>query len=346
MVVDPDPARLRQMAAALAPMTVIDAISLHEAFSLVESLQPACLAIAGAAAAEPGLEMFLRLVGAVGARWVVYGQSPPPGLPPGAAWVGLPPGAPPGAVADVLLGRSRATAAPPAAQTRPELIVIGASTGGVAAIEAVLSHFTAESPPTLIVQHIRPGFLETFLSRLDRCCIPHVVAAGDGVVPVRGTVYVAATPECHLVLQGGVLQGGVLQGGPLAGARAGLAARMPPRAAPRMAILPAPPGCPHRPSVDALFQSAAGLGPRIAAALLTGMGADGAQGLADIRAAGGFTIAQDRETSTVWGMPRIAAERGAATAVLPLDQIGPALLAGQAGLPGTAGLLPARRGLR
>ena len=80
--------------------------------------------------------------------------------------------------------------------------------------------------------------------------------------------------------------------------------------------------------MDALFHAAAAFGPRVVGALLTGMGADGAQGLAAIRSAGGFTIAQDRETSTVYGMPRIAAEIGAASVILPLEKIAAALLSG------------------
>ncbi len=80
-----------------------------------------------------------------------------------------------------------------------------------------------------------------------------------------------------------------------------------------------------RPSVDVLFESLAReYGPSAAAALLTGMGRDGASGLLDIRRAGGFTIAQDEATSVVYGMPREAAQLGAAVQVLPLSEIGPA----------------------
>lgn len=310
MVVDPDALRLRQIVDALAPQRVIDAISLHEAFSLVEEIRPGQLAISDRSAAEPGFDMFLKLAGAIGARFVIYGQTAPPGVPTGAHWVQLPPDHDPSVVAEVLTGRSKAGQMPAAQGARPELILIGASTGGVSAIETVLSQFSAECPPTMVVQHIRASFLESLLSRLNRCCKPHVVAARDGALPARGTVHIAATPECHLVLTG--------------------------MARPRMGIVPAAPGDLHRPSVDALFRSAAAFGARVSAALLTGMGADGALGLAEIRAAGGFTVAQDRETSTVYGMPRIAAEMGAAAAVLPLHQIGEALLAGQVPMVGDA----------
>ena len=87
----------------------------------------------------------------------------------------------------------------------------------------------------------------------------------------------------------------------------------------------------HRPSVDALFRlRACQLGPRAVGVLLTGMGKDGARGLWRIREAGGHTIAQDRGTSVVYGMPRVAAELGAATEVLPLDQIARARCCGAA----------------
>ncbi|MEH7827612.1 CheB methylesterase domain-containing protein [Gemmobacter denitrificans] len=304
IVVDPDSLRLRRVAGALAPLRVIGAMSLFEAFSLVEEAQPVSLAISDTAAAEPGFDMFLRLIKAIGARWVVYGAQPPAQLPPNTAWVDFGRDDNPAVVADVLAGRTRPKPPPSTTAHKPELILIGASTGGIAAIETVLSQFTTECPPTLIVQHIRPNFLDGLLDRLNRCCTPHVVAAQDNAIPTRGTVHIAATADCHLVLTG--------------------------TARPRMAIVPAPATCPHRPSVDALFQSAAAFGPKVAAALLTGMGADGARGLGEIRAAGGFTIAQNRETCTVYGMPRIAAEMGAASAILPLDRIGAALLAGAA----------------
>jgi two-component system chemotaxis response regulator CheB len=82
-----------------------------------------------------------------------------------------------------------------------------------------------------------------------------------------------------------------------------------------------------RPSVDVLFESVAReIGDRAIACLLTGMGADGAAGLLAIRRAGGETIAQDKETSRIYGMPQVAAELGAAASVLPLDGIAPALV--------------------
>ena len=82
----------------------------------------------------------------------------------------------------------------------------------------------------------------------------------------------------------------------------------------------------HRPSIDALFSSAIGYDPHVVAALLTGMGRDGAQGLLALRHAGAVTLGQDEATSVVYGMPRMAMEMGAVTQQLPIQKIGPALL--------------------
>jgi two-component system chemotaxis response regulator CheB len=180
------------------------------------------------------------------------------------------------------------------------LIVIGASTGGVSAIETVLTDFPRDCPPTLVVQHIRAGFIEGMIARLDARCAPRIAAAQDGQALRRGEVLVAADSDRHLVLQG--------------------------KDAPRIRLLEGAPRHGHRPSVDALFESVAPLGRVVSAALLTGMGADGADGMGRIRAAGGATIAQDEASCVVYGMPRVAVEAGAASRVLPLGRIAGALL--------------------
>ena len=190
----------------------------------------------------------------------------------------------------------------PAADPSPQLICIGASTGGVSALETVLLNFPEDCPPTLIVQHIRPGFAEGLVRRLNQLVNPHVISAKDNEVIEHGNVYVAAAHDRHLGLT----------------LRSGL----------RLRLLAEAPVSGHRPSVDVLFHQAAEQAKRIriSAALLTGMGADGADGMAMLRAAGAYTIAQDENSSVVWGMPRVAIERGGATDVLPLNKIGPALL--------------------
>lgn len=321
IVVDADRRRAAALAGALAPVRVAGAISLHDAFCLVEERRPELVLLSAGAAREPGLPMFVQLLEMVGARLVAYGAAPPDGLPQRAGWVALAPGADAGADAGAVAAVLSRPAPPrvPAATRRagPALVAIGASTGGIAAIEAVLAGFSAECPPTMIVQHIRPGFIASTIARLERVCAPRVVAAADGEPLARGTVYMAASEGCHLTL----------------------GAEDPPCCR----VRPAQDGGQHRPSVDSLFDSVARLGPRASAALLTGMGADGAQGLLRIRRAGGFTIAQDRATSTVHGMPRVAAEIGAAAAVLPLGAIAAALLAGSAGAAGAAGRVAAGR---
>lgn len=182
------------------------------------------------------------------------------------------------------------------------IICIGASTGGIPALETVLAMFPADCPPTLIIQHIRPGFAEGLIRRLNGALAPRVMAATENQPLERGTICLAASTDHHLGLV--------------------------PRGLPRLRLIAGAPVAGHRPSVDVLFTQVAALADRfsVRAALLTGMGADGAEGMCALRAAGALTIAQDRGSSVVWGMPRVAVERGGATEVLPLTRIGAALL--------------------
>jgi len=128
-----------------------------------------------------------------------------------------------------------------------------------------------------------------------------VVLAAEGDALKRGTVYFASDSNRHLMIKG------------MSGTR--------------IALVDGPPRNGHRPAVDSLFDSALPWASRVTAALLTGMGQDGAAGLGALRRAGAHTIAQDQATSIVWGMPRAAVEAGAASEVLPIDRIGHALLA-------------------
>lgn len=304
VVVDADDARRARVMSALSCSRVVPALSLHDAYSAVEEASPTIVAISDSAAAEGGLDMFLRLLSIVGSRWIVYGERQPPRLPTRANWVRFSRNDRPDLISTALSERRAQLKVANRRLRTPEIVCIGASTGGVAAIGQVLSGFSAESPPTLIVQHIRDGFIDSMISRLERSCAPRVVRATDGTVISRGTVYVAADSGCHLTLSGSF--------------------------PPTIRIVPATDNGAHKPSVDALFQSAAPYGRSVAAGLLTGMGSDGAQGLAAIKKAGGFTLAQDRATSAVYGMPRVAAELGATSAILPLDRIAKALITGAA----------------
>jgi two-component system chemotaxis response regulator CheB len=197
-----------------------------------------------------------------------------------------------------------APAAPSAAL--PEVIVIGASTGGVEALHTVLSGFPADCPPTLVVQHINGCFAGAIAQSFDRAVRPRVMLAESDIPLERGTVLLAPGNDRHLqVASAGTfgLRCVLREGDPVTG---------------------------HRPSVDRLFASLASTlgGPRGARGLgilLTGMGQDGAQGMAQLASIGARTIAQDQASCVVFGMPRAAIELGAAREVLPLDRIASAI---------------------
>lgn len=186
--------------------------------------------------------------------------------------------------------------------TRDRLIVIGASTGGVEALLGILTRFPANCPPTLIVQHTGTGFGESLVSLLDRQILPKARLATHPQPLQRGKVLVAAGTRSHLVLAGaGGTRADIVADGPVSG---------------------------HIPSVDMLFESSIPHASRVSAALLTGMGRDGAAGMKALHDAGAFTIAQDEASCVVYGMPRAAVESGCVDRVLHIDQIADALLSG------------------
>jgi two-component system chemotaxis response regulator CheB len=171
-----------------------------------------------------------------------------------------------------------------------DVVAIGASSGGPRVIEALLSSLPSTfALGIVVVQHMTDGFTTSMLRWLqERCALQIKVAEeGDAIVPRR----VLFTPETLHVVVG--------IGG-------------------RVHLSDAEPVNGHRPSIDVTFQSVARIyGARSAGVLLTGMGSDGAQGLLAIRRAGGVTLAQDEESSPIFGMPRAAIELGAAQQVLP-----------------------------
>jgi two-component system, chemotaxis family, protein-glutamate methylesterase/glutaminase len=185
------------------------------------------------------------------------------------------------------------------------VVLIGASTGGVEALCEVISAFPANAPPTLIALHMPSPFTMSFARRLDRSCAPSVSEAVDGAPIVCGHVYLAPGGLAHLeVARGRALRCTLRPGEPVNG---------------------------HRPSVDALFASAARVcGPDAVGVLLTGMGRDGSHGLLQMRRAGARTIGQDEATSVVYGMPRTAFDLGAVEKQLPLHEIGAEILAATA----------------
>lgn len=179
--------------------------------------------------------------------------------------------------------------------TAPRIVTIAASTGGPPALRQVLHGLDASFPaPILVVQHITPGFGGVLTEWLASVCRIPVVTADSGVVPRAGTVYVAPDDR-HLLVD-----------------RAG-----------RLLVSAAQPVRGSRPSATLLFESAAvAAGAATAGIILTGMGADGVDGLRVIKERGGTVIAQDEATSTVFGMPAAAIAAGVVNQVLALNDIG------------------------
>ncbi len=176
----------------------------------------------------------------------------------------------------------------------PPVLLIGASTGGPPALETILSKFPADFPGAVVIaQHIGGEFVGELATWLKDRCKLKVRLAMNGDVPTRGVVLVANSTQ-HLQLRKAGTLGYTLD----------------------------PILCPYKPSVDVLFQSfAQHWATPCVAALLTGMGDDGAQGLLDLRRAGWHTVAQDKESCVVYGMPKAATLIGAASRVLPLKDM-------------------------
>lgn len=182
-----------------------------------------------------------------------------------------------------------------------KIIAIGASTGGTEAIKDVLIDMPADSPGIVITQHMPPGFTRTFAERLNRLSRLHVIEARGGERILPGHAFVAPGDHHLLVERSG----------------ANYVTR----------LSDAPQVHRHRPAVDPMFESVAKCaGRNVIAALLTGMGKDGAIGLKTIREAGGYTVAQDEASCVVYGMPREAVLLGGAEEVLSLEQIAEALM--------------------
>lgn len=181
-------------------------------------------------------------------------------------------------------------------KTTDKIIALGASTGGTEAIKEVLMRLPASCPGIVISQHIPAAFSEPFAKRMDTVSQMTVMQAVDGQQILPGHVYIAPGDKHLLVVRDGARYVCRLNDGP--------------------------PVNRHKPSVDVMFRSVAqNVGVNAIGVLLTGMGADGAQGLKEIQEAGAPTIAQDQKTSVVWGMPGEAVKLGAADKVLALDAI-------------------------
>lgn len=184
-------------------------------------------------------------------------------------------------------------------QTNQQLLVIGASTGGPSALTTLLREFTTDfHVPVIITQHVDQQFVAGFADWLNEQITLPVRLALDGDILEAGTVLISNSVN-HLQLD----KTGTLS------------------------YCDEPEDYPHRPSVNVLFESVAkNWHGQAAGTLLTGMGRDGAAGLLTMHEKGFYTLAQEQDSCAVYGMPKAAIQLGAAEQVLPLDDIGPALV--------------------
>ena len=182
-----------------------------------------------------------------------------------------------------------------------KIIFIGASTGGTEATKEVLVNLPPDCPAVCITQHMPPGFTKSYAARLDGLCRIRVAEAQDGERILPGHAYIAPGGFHLSVERSGANYIARVQDGE--------------------------PVNRHRPSVEVLFKSAARVvGPNALGIMLTGMGADGAKAMKELRDAGSYNLVQDEASCVVFGMPREAINAGAAHEVLPLKEIAPKLI--------------------
>jgi two-component system chemotaxis response regulator CheB len=187
-------------------------------------------------------------------------------------------------------------------RTTEQIVAVGASTGGTEAIKEILMAMPPDAPGMVITQHIPSAFSAPFAERMNRMSSMAVCEAQDGQQISPGHVYIAPGDMHLLVERSGARYICRLNAGP--------------------------PVNRHRPSVDVMFRSVVqSAGANAVGVLLTGMGADGADGLVELCEARAHTIVQDEASSVVWGMPGAAVARGGAEQILPLTRIPDAILA-------------------
>lgn len=182
----------------------------------------------------------------------------------------------------------------PLRRTTHRVVALGASAGGTSAIEVIVRALPPNAPGMLITQHMPEGVTRSFADRLNGLSALEIREASDGDSVVPGVALIAPGNKHLLLRRSGARYLVQVKDGPLVNR--------------------------HRPSVDVTFRSVArAAGANAIGVILTGMGTDGAKGLAELRAAGARTLAQDENSSVVFGMPKAAIELGAAEEVLPLD---------------------------
>src|SRR5262245_27266720 len=207
----------------------------------------------------------------------------------------------------------------PLGRSTGKVVMIGASTGGVEALKALLLGLPADCPPVLITQHMPARFTAAFARRLDNECLMRVSEAVDNEPVEAGHAYIApGSRHLELIRVGNHYACSLSDGPPVSG---------------------------HRPSVDTLFRSGARLLGRAGiGVILTGMGKDGAAGLLELRRAGATTLGQDEASSLIYGMPRVAFETGAVMRQYSLAHMADAILEACAATPPAEGAPLARAG--
>ncbi len=195
--------------------------------------------------------------------------------------------------ADVVLAKPRSGAM---IETTEKVIVVGASTGGTEALTVFLEALPPDAPPIAIVQHMPEHFTAAFATRLNGLCRVSVKEAEDNDTLIGGRALIAPGNRHMLLKRSGARYFVEVKDGPFV--------------------------CRHRPSVDVLFRSAARYaGKNCVGVIMTGMGDDGARGMAEMKEAGAFTIAQDEKSCVVFGMPNEAIKKGAVDCIVSLEKI-------------------------
>jgi two-component system chemotaxis response regulator CheB len=181
-------------------------------------------------------------------------------------------------------------------QTTEKVVAIGASTGGTEALQSLLLAMPLDAPGIVIVQHMPENFTAAFAQRLNSICRITVKEAENNDTVIRGRALIAPGNRHMILKRSGARYYVEVKDGPLVSR--------------------------HRPSVDVLFRSTAQYaGKNAVGVILTGMGDDGAHGMLEMKEAGAYTVAQDEETSVVFGMPKEAIKLGGVDRVLPLEAI-------------------------
>lgn len=181
-------------------------------------------------------------------------------------------------------------------KTTDKIVAVGSSTGGTEAFKKVVKMLPANAPAIVVTQHLPVAFSLSFAKHVDEAGPMNACIAADGQLILPGNIYIAPGDKHLRVARDGARYICRLDDGPLVNR--------------------------HKPSVEVLFQSMAeNVGKNAIGVMLTGMGADGAKAMVQMRDAGAYNIVQDESTSIVWGMPGEAYKQGAAHQVLPLESI-------------------------